>query len=70
MSFELSPDSTCAKIAQFAKDGILYAKDDRKRIGDNALVALSLLIAESKPKEKDIITKVIINLINKDNWIQ
>lgn len=48
-------------------NGILYAKDGRKRIGDNALVALSLLIAESKPEEKDVITKVVINLINKNN---
>jgi prophage maintenance system killer protein len=48
-------------------NGVLYAKDGRKRIGDNALVALSLLIAESDPTEKDIIVKVIVNLINKDN---
>jgi len=48
-------------------NGILYAKDGHKRIGENALVALSLLIAESKPEEKDIIIKVIVNLINKDN---
>ena len=48
-------------------NGILYAEDDHKRIGDNALVALSLLIAESNPEEKDIIIKVIVNLINKDN---
>jgi prophage maintenance system killer protein len=48
-------------------NGILYAEDGRKRIGDNALVALSLLIAESDPNEKDVIIKVIVNLINKDN---
>lgn len=48
-------------------NGILYASDGRKRIGDNALVALSLLIAESRPAEKDVIVKVIVNLINKDN---
>ena len=48
-------------------NGILYAKDGRKRIGDNAFVALSLLIAESNPEEKDIIIKVIVNLVNKDN---
>lgn len=48
-------------------NGILYAEDGHKRIGDNALVALSLLIAESNPEEKDIIIKVIVNLINKDN---
>ena len=45
----------------------LYGKDGRKRIADNALVALCLLIAESNPKEKDITVKVVINLINKMN---
>ncbi len=45
----------------------LYSKDGRKRIPDNALVALCLLIAESDPKEKEIITKVVVNLINKKN---
>jgi len=48
-------------------NGILYADDGRKRIGDNALVALTLMIAESRPEDKDIITKVIVNLINRDN---
>ena len=48
-------------------NGILYAHEGRKRIGDNALVALTLMIAESRPQDKDIITKVIVNLINKDN---
>ena len=45
----------------------LYGKNNRKRIADNALVALCLLIAESNPKEKDIIVKLVINLINKRN---
>lgn len=35
-----------------------------KRIADNALVALTLMIAESKPDEKDIMTQVVVNLIN------
>jgi len=48
-------------------NGILYTRDGKKRIGDNALVALTLVIAESRPKDKDIIIKVIINLINKEN---
>lgn len=48
-------------------NGILYTGDGRKRIGDNTLVALTLMIAESKPEDKDIIIKVIVNLINKDN---
>lgn len=46
---------------------ILYNKDRTKRIADNALVALTLMIAESRPEEKDIIVKVVVNLINKDN---
>ena len=33
----------------------------------NALVALTLMIAESKPDEKDVMTKVIVNLINRNN---
>ena len=48
-------------------NGLLYAEDGRKRLGDNALVALTLMIAESKPQHKDVIVKVIVNLINKDN---
>ena len=47
--------------------GILYRPDGGKRIADNALVALTLLIAESRPIEKDTIVKVIINLINRNN---
>jgi len=47
--------------------GILYAGDGRKRIGDNTLVAITLMIAESRPEDKDIIVKVIVNLINREN---
>ena len=46
---------------------ILYAKDGHKRIADNALVALTLMIAESKTDEMDIMVKVVVNLINGDN---
>jgi len=38
-----------------------------KRIADNALVAFTLLIAESKPDEREIMVKVVINLINGKN---
>jgi prophage maintenance system killer protein len=48
-------------------NGLLYRKDGGKRLADNALVALTLLIAESKPPEKDTICKVIVNLINREN---
>lgn len=46
---------------------ILYRQDGSKRIGDNTLVALTLMIAESRPEERETIIKVIVNLINKDN---
>ena len=46
---------------------ILYKEDGGKRLADNALVALTLLIAESRAEEKDIIVKVIVNLINQNN---
>jgi prophage maintenance system killer protein len=49
------------------KNNALYHKDGSKRIADNALVAMTLMIAESNPKHKDIIAKVIVNLINKKN---
>jgi prophage maintenance system killer protein len=48
-------------------NGILYRKDGTKRIGDNTLVALTLMIAESRAEEKDVIIKVIVNLINRAN---
>ncbi|WP_127132975.1 RhuM family protein [Pseudoflavitalea rhizosphaerae] len=46
------------------KNGLLYRQDGTKRIADNALVALTLMIAESKPDEKEIMTQVVVNLIN------
>lgn len=49
------------------KNGILYREDGSKRIADNALVALTLMIAESKPDEKDMMVKVVVNLINPNN---
>ena len=46
---------------------ILYRKDGSKRIADNTLVALTLMIAESRTEEKDIMVKVVVNLINQQN---
>lgn len=46
---------------------VLYAEDGHKRIADNTLVALTLMIAESRMEEKDIMVKVVVNLINKEN---
>lgn len=49
------------------KNAILYRSDGSKKIADNALVALTLMIAESKPDEKEMMTKVVANLINAKN---
>jgi hypothetical protein len=67
-----------AKLKEFQKtssfflwflneNGILYHEDGSKRLADNALVALTLLIAESRAEEKDTMVKVIVNLINQNN---
>ena len=46
------------------KNNYLYKIDQTKRIENNTLVALTLLIAESNPSEKEMMINVIINLIN------
>lgn len=48
-------------------NGILYRPDGSKRIADNTLVALTLMIAESRTEEKDVMVKVVVNLINQQN---
>ena len=46
-------------------NGILYRPDGAKRIADGTLVALTLMIAESRMDEMDILVKVVVNLINR-----
>jgi prophage maintenance system killer protein len=48
-------------------NGILYRADGSKRIADNTLVALTLMIAESRTEEKDVMVKVVVSLINHNN---
>lgn len=48
-------------------NGILYREDGTKRIADNTLVAITLMIAESRTEEKDVMVSVVVNLINKSN---
>ena len=48
-------------------NSLLYKENGAKRIADNALVALTLLVAESNPNDRDIILKLVVNLINRDN---
>ena len=53
-----------AVFLRFAdKNKLLYDKEGRKRIADNALVAMALMVAESKPKERKVITAMLTNLI-------
>lgn len=54
-------------IAFLAGNHALYRGDGSKRIADNALVALTLLIAESNPRDKETIVKLIVSLINRAN---
>jgi prophage maintenance system killer protein len=54
-------------LMYLAGNNYLYRANNEKRIADNALVALCLMIAASNPKEKDMIVKVVVNLINKNN---
>jgi prophage maintenance system killer protein len=48
----------------FLERNDLMYHQGKKVIDDNALVALTLMIAESKPDDKNIMIKVIVNLIN------
>jgi prophage maintenance system killer protein len=54
-------------IAFLAGNKALYRKDGSKRIADNALVAITLMIAESNPVDKETMVKLIVNLINTQN---
>mgnify|MGYP003403578634 CR=1 FL=1 len=51
-------------ILFLAKNHILFDNNGNKKINDRALVAITLLIAESNPKDKEIMVKLLINLIN------
>ena len=49
------------------KNEILFDSYGNKRLADNALVALTLMIAVSKTEEKDTMIKIVVNLINRNN---
>lgn len=50
-------------IIFLARNNHLFTKRGERKINDNALVALALLVAESKPNQKDTMTKLVINLL-------
>lgn len=47
------------------RNKLLYTKEGLKKIEDNTLVALTLMIAESKSGDKDMMIRVILNLMQK-----
>lgn len=49
------------------KNALLRREDGAKRIADNALVAMTLLIAVSQPAEKQVIVALVVNMINGKN---
>lgn len=51
-------------ILFLAKNGILYDAEGNKKINDRALVAITIMIAESDPKEKDLMVRLVMNLVN------
>ena len=53
-------------ILFLARNRILFDSHKNKKIGDRALVAITLLIAESNPKDKDMMIKLLIHLLNID----
>ena len=59
----------CKRIAaslflEFLDKNNALFKGNGKRFSDGTLVALTLMIAESKPEEKDIMVKLVMNLMN------
>ncbi len=51
-------------ILFLAKNKILFDEFGERKINDRALVAITLLIAESNPKDKEAMVKLVLNLIN------
>lgn len=50
-------------IVFLAKNKCLFKKNGEKKINDNALVALALLIAESDPRQKEVMIKLVSNFL-------
>ena len=67
MKFQLVGNSDRFGKKENDNNGILYRPDGTKRLADNTLVALTLMIAESRTEEKDVMVKVVVNLINQRN---
>lgn len=66
---ELNKNSVCKDFLHTASDGKSYKEDGFKKIEDNTLVALTLMIAESKPAEKEMMITVILNLMQNEKYL-
>ncbi len=53
-------------ILFLSKNNILYKANAELRINDNALVSLALLTASSDPKQKELMVKLVVNLLSED----
>jgi len=47
------------------KNNYLHNRKGERKVNDTALIALALLVAESKPVQKEVMVKLIVNLINR-----
>ena len=56
---------TCIFCTFMERNGILYGENGRKRIADNTLVALTLMIAESRTEEKDVMVQLSLSDIGR-----
>ena len=59
----------CKRIAaslflEFLDKNNTLFRDGTKRLSEGTLVAITLMIAESKPDEKDVMVKLVMNLLN------
>lgn len=48
------------------RNGALFMSTGEKAIDDSALVAMTILIAESKPEEKDVMVALVMHFIQRD----
>lgn len=54
------------KFILLSKNNILYKQNGELRINDNALVSLALLTASSDPKQKELMVKLVVNLLTEE----
>jgi hypothetical protein len=47
------------------KNGALYQADGSKCLADTALVAMTLLVAESRPADRETLVRVLVDLISR-----